>query len=202
MRYPSGRANTVTYPRLDIVDICPLRPGTPALAAVSRDCTLVLFQDVLNDRNPITLNFSPHFRGTAYRLLQSAGHLLLLTSEGFYVIAWLAERFLAGERVDKLPSIVRPLACTAVDCNLVHSDRWLELVVLDGVIPLELNSVIGHPPNREPVSAVERAGLREQGPEPFTEASPATNWVHGSPSWDEENTEETTTEETLSLVAR
>ena len=124
---------TATFKGLDVVDICPLDPRADslAIAVLGRDGTLVLFQDVLRDKKPLTMKFSS-VKGIAYRVLSCRGDVYILTSRGIYVLAKLAGRFLAKELVRGISTPVLPLPMEAVDVNLAD-DRWLLVVMANGV---------------------------------------------------------------------
>ncbi|MGH7168680.1 MAG: hypothetical protein ACRELG_00185 [Gemmataceae bacterium] len=124
---------TATFKGLDVVDICPLDPGVDSLAvaALGRDGTLILSQDVLQDKKPFTMKFSS-VKGIAYRVLSCRGDLYVLTSKGMYVLGELASRFLAKELVHGISTPVLPLPMEAVDVNLV-ANRWLLVVMANEV---------------------------------------------------------------------
>jgi hypothetical protein len=120
--------NTVAFKNFDAVDISPLCPGTEslALAALSRDGSLVLFQDVLTDRKPKTFKFNS-VQGVAYRVLGCQGDVYVLTSRGMYVLAKLGSRFIAGEPMERITTPVLPLPMQPIDMNLAWG-RWLLVV--------------------------------------------------------------------------
>jgi hypothetical protein len=124
---------TATFKGLDVVDICPLDPGADslAIAALGRDGTLILSQDVLQDKKPFTMKFSS-VKGIAYRVLSCRGDIYVLTSNGMYVLGQLAERFLAKEFVSGtiIPVLLLPLE--AIDVNLA-ANRWLLVVMTNEV---------------------------------------------------------------------
>ena len=109
----------LTFDGLDVVDLCPLNAGEngTAAAAVARDGTLILFRDVLHDRQPATLRYPGAIKGTSYRLLSCRGHLFLLTSKAMYVITGLIDRFLDGTANNQLTPILE-VPLEAVDANL------------------------------------------------------------------------------------
>jgi hypothetical protein len=146
-----GQISSMTFPGLDVVDVCSLGTGVipPAVAAVSRNGTLVLLGDVLHDRSPITMRFED-IPGIAYRVFSAQGSLFLLTSTGLYVLAGLTQRFLAGEAVDRTPTPVRAIPLEAVDANLC-GERWLLVVMPDGALRFDLSLLIGNHPAGGPV---------------------------------------------------
>src|SRR5438132_6172824 len=58
---------SVSFEGMDIIDFCPLFPGSGsrAVAVLAKDKTLVLFKDILTDRNPLTFQFETP-QGSAY----------------------------------------------------------------------------------------------------------------------------------------
>lgn len=132
---------TATFKGLDVVDICPLNPGSDSLAvaALGRDGSLVLFQDVLHDKNPMTLKFQS-VTGVAYRVLCCRGDIYLLTGKGLFVLGKLASRFLSQELVQGVVTPILPLAMEAVDMSLV-AQRWLLVVMTDQVRKFDVDSI-------------------------------------------------------------
>lgn len=132
---------TATFKGLDVVDICSLNPGSDSLAvaALGRDGSLVLFQDVLHDKNPMTLRFQT-VTGVAYRVLSCRGDIYLLTGKGLFVLAKLASSFLSQELVQGVITPILPLAIEAVDMNLASS-RWLLVVMTDEVRKFDVDSI-------------------------------------------------------------
>ena len=133
------RLSWVTFPELDVVDVCPLGAGLrePAACAVGKDRTLVMFRDVLHDRKPAAFRVDG-VKGTAYRVFSARGHLFLLTSSGMYVFYTLASRFLAGERVEGTRTSVREFPVEAVDASIVF-DRYLWVVMPDELHRFDLD---------------------------------------------------------------
>jgi hypothetical protein len=124
---------TISFDGLDVIDVCSLNEDTKplAVAATGRDGKLILLQDVLHDKRPVTLKFEA-IQGTVYRLLSCRGNLIVLTSKGLYVLAKFAERFVQGESMSQFPTHVLCLPMEAVDANLCL-DRWLLVVMSDDV---------------------------------------------------------------------
>jgi len=163
------RLKTATFQGLDVVDLCPLLPGekSTAIAALQRDGTVILFQDVLNDRQPVTIKYEA-IKGTAYRVLSARGYLFLLTSEGLYVLFDLVNRFLSGAR-DAFRTRGRSFPLEAVDANLV-GDQWILIVMPDGVLRLDISLLQPDP-------------LQVRAPDSFTEL--ASEMLR--PSWREQS---------------
>jgi len=125
--------SAISFDNLDVVDVCAIgQPGTSrAVAAIGKDGTLILMRDVLQDQKPLTLKYEV-VTGVAYRLFSCRGDLFLLTSDGLYVLARLAESFLKGPFPGNVTTPVLPLAMEAVDANL-YLDKWLLVVMPDEV---------------------------------------------------------------------
>jgi hypothetical protein len=161
----SQRTHTIrlaTFEGLDIVDICELRPGVDsrAVAAVDRSGNLVLFRDVLKDKKPAIMRYDA-IQGVAYRILSCRRDIYVLTSKALYVLADLAERFEAGEVVERATVHILKMPMEAVDINLC-GDNWL-LVVSPGDAR-KLNARLIH--NSAP-GVAKRAAIDEQQPIPL-----------------------------------
>jgi hypothetical protein len=126
---------------LDVVDLCPLSSDSNpfAVCAIGKTGTFVFFRDVLTDREPVTFTFDG-IEGTAYRVLSSDGHLLLLTSTSVYVFGGLAKRLFGVDPVESSPMPVRRLPLEAVDANLV-GNRWLLVVMPNEVLRIDLQAL-------------------------------------------------------------
>jgi hypothetical protein len=161
----TGLFSSFTYPGLDVVDVCSLGQNlaAPAIAAVSRDCTLILSKDALYDPHPTTIKFD-EFKGTAYRVLYHDGNLLLLTSRAVYLLAGLGRRFLNGEPVGLTPTPTKAIILEAVDAN-IGDQQTLLVVVPDGVIPIALDLPIGGAPSAELANEAHQATPTEMSPE-------------------------------------
>jgi hypothetical protein len=140
---------------IDVVDVCPLDRTAEllALAAVGRDGTLVLFQDILNS-TPIAMKFNS-VQGVAYRLLSSHGDVYLFTSKGMYVLGELAGRFLRGELAGGVTTPINVSPMEVVAANLVDN-RWLLVTVPDKFIRLDAEAI-----HREVLVHLEDATIRE-----------------------------------------
>jgi hypothetical protein len=142
------RITSVTFPGLDLVDVCSLGLGSgSAVAAVAMNSTLVLLRDVLLERSPVTIRFN-EIKGTAYRVFCYDGSLLVLTSTSLYVLSGLARRFLDGEDVLRVTIPVREVRMEAVDANMCR-DRWMLVVLADQVYRLDVALLLGQPPRDE-----------------------------------------------------
>jgi hypothetical protein len=157
---------TATFNGLDVIDICPLVSGerSLAVAALSRDGSIILFRDVLADDRPVTVKFRK-VQGTAYRLLSHSGELYVLTSKGLYVLGKLAARFLAGELSAGVVTRILPLPMDAVDMDNA-CDRWLLVVMPDEVRRFDARWLHDNVPEDPAVHEVED----------FQEATRNPNW--------------------------
>jgi hypothetical protein len=119
---------------LDIVDVCPSRPGenSVAVAALASDGRLILFRNALRDEVPVTLKYA-EIEGSAYRVLGCRGHVFLLTSKALYMLARLAGRFSAGDPLEGTPTDVRVFPMDAVDISLCGDD-WLLVVMANNAV--------------------------------------------------------------------
>ena len=126
---------TITPKDVDVVDVCGLGQSL-SVAALGKNGTLILFRDIINDRDPFTFKFNA-IEGVAYRVMSSRGHIFVLTSKGLYVLANFANRFLNGETMRNGVTQILPLPMTAVDAN-VHEDKHI-LVVTDKSDVLRVN---------------------------------------------------------------
>lgn len=131
---PTYTMRVATFAGLDVVDVCPVAsdPKSPAVAAVSRDGTLILVGDVLHDSMPVNITFKA-VQGVAYRVLRRGEDLYLLTSRALYVLKKLAARLAAGVSLGKVTTPIRVVPMEAVDASIIH-DRWLFLVMPDEVL--------------------------------------------------------------------
>jgi hypothetical protein len=138
----TGQMDSITFPGLDIVDVCWIAtaPEPPALAALGRDGTLVFFQDILRDRSPLPMTFHD-FKGTAYRVFGAQGSTFVLTSAALYIFDGLANRFLSEEDIAHSATPGRTIDLVAVDAN-VCDERWLLVVMPDGVLRFDLRLLL------------------------------------------------------------
>lgn len=117
----------------DVVDICPLCHEFDSLAAAAlcRDGSLILFRDILNDKNTKTFKFKS-VKGVGYRVISRRGDIYVLTSKGLYVLAQLGSRFVSGASMEGVNTLVMPLPMAAIDMNLAWG-RWLLVVLANEV---------------------------------------------------------------------
>jgi hypothetical protein len=109
----------VMFDALDVIDISPLdSEAFPlAVAALSRDGSIILFRDVLTDDKPTTMKFKK-IQGMAYRLLSCGGEIYVLTNRALYALSKLAARFLAQELREGVVTQILTISMEAVDANL------------------------------------------------------------------------------------
>jgi hypothetical protein len=117
----------------DIVDVCPLNnPRYPyAVACVSRDRAIFFIRNVLEDQSPSSLNYAG-LQGTAYTLLSTGGHLVLLTDQELVVMPSLAAQFLRGESLDQTREI-RIIPVNASEAFLLR-DRAVLLLEEEAIV--------------------------------------------------------------------
>jgi hypothetical protein len=141
----TAEVSSFTYPHLDITDVCPLGQDLPepAIAAISRDRTIILSRDAVHDVEPTTIKFD-EIRGTAYRILHHEGNLLIHTSKGIYVLVGLSQRFLDGEAIGSKRTTAKKLLLDAVDINIVDNSSLL-VVVPDGIVTIDLALLLSEP---------------------------------------------------------
>ena len=127
----SGSLNVFPSPGLDVVDVCSIgtRSSPYAVAALGIDRTLHLIENVLNPRKRSILQ-TDGFQGVPYRVMALQGHLILLTSDGIFLMPRHVTRFLNGERVAGRYTATW-LDLQAVDASVAY-DRWLLVVMPDG----------------------------------------------------------------------
>jgi hypothetical protein len=146
------RITSVTFPGLDVVDLCSLGSAFgSAVAAVARDSTLILLRDVLLEQSPVTIRFN-EIKGTAYRVFCSRGNLMVLTSTSLYVLSGLARRFLEGDDVLQVSIPIREMRMEAVDANMCR-DRWMLVVLTDQVYRIDVDLLLDERPREAGVKA-------------------------------------------------
>ncbi len=135
----SHRVQRIFPKDIDIVDVCSLGSSL-AVAALGKDGTILVFRDILTDREPHQTRFRT-VEGVAYRIVHARGHLFVLTSKGLYVLANLASRILAGRLQKHDITQVLPLAMSAVDMT-VHVNQNIYIVTDEtAVLRLKLSEV-------------------------------------------------------------
>jgi hypothetical protein len=162
--------SSLTYPGLDVVDVCSLGQDlqTPAVAAISSDSTLILSRDALHDMRPTTIKFD-EIEGSAYRILNYDGNLVVLTRKAIYLLAGLSRRFLEQQPVGLEPTPVGVVILEAVDVNIADAGSLL-VVMPDGVSLVDLEGFVGAAPSTEPADGLQQASPRGMSPqwEPHT----------------------------------
>lgn len=162
---------TGSLPGAVVVDCCPMFPGSDSTAVVAlcRDRRLLFFRDIQTDRTPMTLKFET-LTGNGYRVLSCSGDVYVVTSEGFFTLAGLADqcmRRVEGEIVDTRIMVTN---MEVVDANLCGTE-WLLVVTPDGVEKVD-------------IQALHQTGLKELSGNDRHEAQPMkiTSDIHWSTS--------------------
>jgi hypothetical protein len=163
---PTHLMSTASLDGLEVVDCCPLLPGTDsmAVAALGRDRRLFLFRDILTDKNPMTLHFRT-LTGTGCRVLSSRGDLYVVTSNGIHMVHGLAAQLMGSTAADTVDTRILVLEMEVVDANLC-GDEWMLVVRPDGVLRFD-------------VRALHESGLNEVSGEYGRESLPVNvteNW--------------------------
>jgi len=151
---------SVSFEGMDIIDFCPLFPGSEsrAVAVLSKDKRLVLFKDILTDTNPLTFQFETP-QGTAYRVLACHGDVYMLTSKGIYMLAKLAEGFTLRKAGERINTDILVISLDVVDANLCAEECML-IVTGDGVYRADVRAL--HDMKREDAAAREESTPGEQ----------------------------------------
>lgn len=136
---PNYSMRMATFSTGDIVDLCPVGKDG-AVAILTRDGTLVLFDDPLHGTKPRNVKFKT-IAGTAYRVVCCGDDLVVLTSEAVYVLSGLAKKFLRGLDSNTFHTDILVIDADAADINVAH-DRWL-LLVGDGVMAVDVRELHG-----------------------------------------------------------
>jgi hypothetical protein len=132
---------TARFPGLDVVDVCSMATEAfpRAVAAVGRDGSLILFNDILTDRHPQTLKFRS-VTGTAYRVMSAQGNIFLLTSAALYGLMAVAESFLEHTSVSIFDIEILAIPIEAADAHIAD-DRWLLAVGIDEILRFDLHQM-------------------------------------------------------------
>jgi len=134
---PERGLHTLTFEGLDAIDLCPLGRSTLAVAALGKDGTIMMCRDVIEEtlkrQASVTTRF-PDIKGTAYRVLNATGNLIVVTSEAIYCLGQMATNFLQGKTG---PVTILEFPIKAVDANIVD-EHWLMIVTSRGMLQLDL----------------------------------------------------------------
>jgi hypothetical protein len=134
---PERGLHTLTFEALDAIDLCPLAQSTLAVAVLGKDGTIVMCRDVIAETRKrqasVTTRF-PDIRGTAYRVLNATGNLVVVTSQAIYCLEQMATTFLQGKIG---PVTILEFPIKAIDANIVN-EHWLMIVTSRGVLQLNL----------------------------------------------------------------
>jgi len=126
--------NTTNNELADIVDVCRLPSETHpfATASLGIDNSIHLSEDIRRGHRRLGLHF-PEMQGTAYSVLSTKGHLFILTSEAFYFLPKLADRFLKREPVEAKMTVLRtPLE--ALDCSIAYGEHLMLITAKSGLL--------------------------------------------------------------------
>ena len=136
-----NRIVRLTSPKVDLIDVCPLRsPAWPfAAAALSLDCSLIFIRNALSEGQPQTLRFK-EFCGAPYSILSAEGHLIVLTSKEIVILPYLVSRYLNEEKLDS-PIHYRHTPIQAVDAYIAYG-KDLMVIVDEGVKMFEIDKLI------------------------------------------------------------
>ncbi|MFI5455342.1 MAG: hypothetical protein ACHRXM_07800 [Isosphaerales bacterium] len=125
---------------IDIVDVCRLPSLTHPFASASLgiDNSLHLSHDIRREHAPLGLCFQ-EMEETAYNVLSAQGHIFILTSDAFYFLPKLADRFLSGEPI-RGGLTVRRFPVEALDASIAYAEH-LMLIVARSVLLLEISKL-------------------------------------------------------------
>jgi len=126
--------------RIDIVDVCRIPSSTHpfATASLGIDNSLHLSHDIRHEHAQLGLTF-PEMQGTAYNLLSAQGHIFILTSDAFYFLPKLADRFLSDAPIHG-GLTVRRIPMEALDSSIAY-DEHLMLIISRSVLLLEISKL-------------------------------------------------------------
>lgn len=137
---PERGIHTLTFEAFDAIDLCPLDPSSLAIAALGKDGTIMMCRDVIEEtlkrQASVTTRFAD-IRGTAYRILNAKGNLIVVTSQAMYFLGEMATNFLQGKTG---PVTILEFPIRAIDANIVN-EHWLMIVTSRGVLKLDLRQM-------------------------------------------------------------
>jgi hypothetical protein len=169
-------------PGVDFIDVCSLRSQSRPLAAAALglDCSIHLTTDALTDPSPKSVRFSA-IKGRGYRIFCVGGNIIVLTSQGLYILRSLASRFLEGQRVGGMTE-AKWLEFKAADAFLVADDT-LFLMLPDGLYALNL--AILQPDEHAPASeAGEELAIEPASRSSMVSEVEEESWeMYESPRW-------------------
>ena len=109
-----------------------------ATASLGIDNSLHLSHDIRREHAQLGLCF-PEMQGTAYNLLSAQGHIFILTSDAFYFLPKLADRFLSDEPI-RGGLTVRRFPMEALDSSIAYEEH-LMLIIARSVLLLEISKL-------------------------------------------------------------
>ncbi len=130
----SGPIRTVTYPSLDVIDVCalPLPGRGSCAAALSRGGELIVLELTPGGRRPYAVRLGL-LRGVAYKLLVRRGRLLVLTSEGIHLLSGSVAALAAAVEGRPVPARGAFVPVEAADLSAGHGEQLLALMGDDSV---------------------------------------------------------------------
>jgi len=137
---PERGLHTLTFDGLDAIDLCQLGPSSLSVAALGKDGTIMMCRDVIEDtmqkHASMTIRFAD-IKGTAYRILNAHGALIVATSRAVYFLGGMLENFSQGITE---PVTIQEFPIKAIDANIVN-EHWLIIVTSRGVLKLDLRKL-------------------------------------------------------------
>ena len=132
--------HTLTYETFDAIDLCSLAPSSFAVAVLGKDGAIMMCRDVIEEtlkkQASVTTRFAD-IRGTAYRILNAKGTLVVLTSQAIFFLGDMATNFLLRKPG---PVTILEFPIKAIDANIVN-EHWLMIVTSRGVLKMDLRKL-------------------------------------------------------------
>jgi hypothetical protein len=136
-RIAVSHSQFINSPGLDVIDVTSL--GSPlwpnAVAWLGADCSIHLSRDILKDGSSQSLRIK-ELQGAAYTLLQSHGHLFLLTNKAFYIFPNLVDHYLNDKTTTNLASVMS-MKIDLVDIEISKNNLFLIAAEYVDAIPLQ-----------------------------------------------------------------
>lgn len=121
----------------DVIDACSLSSDSFAAAALGKNGTIRLFNNVVEDRNSTPLGFS-QIRGVPYRIASCNGHLIVMTSEMVCILDQFSTKYLNGDAVGIEPAIAQIIPVKAIDLTIIQNHILLVVSADNTVIQCDL----------------------------------------------------------------
>jgi hypothetical protein len=163
---------TLRFDGIDVVDVCSVSPNSLAAIAISMAAEVLWIRDASTRDDPLAMKLIG-VEGPVYRVLATARHLFVLSSQALYVWTDLVNRVLfGGEAVPNSLPLVLPIQ--AVDMALIQEERLLLVMGSNAVMALA-------------ISDFEREPTEDLGSHSFADLSPEmarrTNLEELKPRW-------------------